>query len=110
VRVNAFSTSKVAWSKLARMMRFQATHDPMTALWDRGVIEELLAREIDRSRRENTCTVVMLCDADHFKRVNDEFGHNTGDDVLRELAQRLQRSVRSYDMVGRYGEKSSWSF
>jgi two-component system, cell cycle response regulator len=84
-------------------MRFQATHDPMTALWNRGVIEELLAREIDRSRRENSCTVVMLCDVDHFKRVNDQFGHNTGDDVLRELARRLQRSVRSYDMVGHYG-------
>jgi two-component system, cell cycle response regulator len=84
-------------------MRFQATHDPMTALWNRGVIEELLSREIDRSRRERSCTVVMLCDVDHFKRVNDQFGHNTGDDVLREMARRLQHSVRSYDMVGRYG-------
>jgi len=84
-------------------MRFQATHDPMTELWNRGVIEELLSREIDRSRRENSCTVVMLCDVDHFKAVNDQFGHNTGDDVLRELAGRLQSSVRSYDMVGRYG-------
>ena len=45
----------------------------------------------------------MLCDVDHFKQVNDQFGHNTGDDVLRELARRLQHSVRSYDMVGRFG-------
>ncbi len=84
-------------------MRFQATHDPLTALWNRGVIEELLSREIHRSRREKTCTVVMLCDVDHFKLVNDQFGHNIGDDVLRELAGRLQHSVRSYDMVGRFG-------
>ena len=84
-------------------MRFQATHDPLTSLWNRGVIEELLSREIHRARREKSCTVVMLCDVDHFKRVNDQFGHNTGDDVLRELARRLQRSVRSYDMVGRFG-------
>ena len=84
-------------------MRFQATHDPLTSLWNRGVIEELLSREINRSQREQTCTVVMLCDVDHFKQVNDQFGHNTGDDVLRELARRLQRSVRSYDMVGRFG-------
>jgi two-component system, cell cycle response regulator len=84
-------------------MRFQATHDPLTSLWNRGVIEELLSREIHRSRREKTCTVVMLCDVDHFKQVNDAYGHNIGDDVLRELTKRLQRSVRSYDMVGRFG-------
>jgi two-component system, cell cycle response regulator len=84
-------------------MRFQATHDPLTSLWNRGVIEELLSREIQRSRREQSCTVVMLCDVDHFKSVNDTYGHGTGDDVLRELARRLQHAVRSYDMVGRYG-------
>jgi two-component system, cell cycle response regulator len=84
-------------------MRFQATHDPLTSLWNRGVIEELLSHEIYRSRREKTCTVVMLCDVDHFKKVNDTYGHATGDDVLRELARRLQHGVRSYDMVGRFG-------
>jgi two-component system, cell cycle response regulator len=84
-------------------MRFQATHDPLTSLWNRGVIEELLSREIHRSRREKSCTVVMLCDVDHFKKVNDQYGHGSGDDVLRELARRLQHAVRSYDMVGRFG-------
>lgn len=84
-------------------MRFQATHDPLTSLWNRGVIEELLSREIHRSRREKCCTVVMLCDVDHFKQVNDQFGHSTGDEVLKELARRLHHSVRSYDMVGRFG-------
>jgi two-component system, cell cycle response regulator len=84
-------------------MRFQATHDPLTSLWNRGVIEELLSRDIFRARREKSCTVVMLCDVDHFKEVNDQFGHSAGDEVLRELARRLQRSVRSYDMVGRFG-------
>ena len=84
-------------------MRFQATHDLLTSLWNRGVIVDLLSREIHRSCREKTCTVVMLCDIDHFKLVNDQHGHVTGDDVLREVARRLQHSVRSYDMVGRYG-------
>ena len=84
-------------------MRFQATHDPLTSLWNRGVIEELLGREIRRSQRENSCTVIILCDVDHFKQVNDQYGHNIGDDILRGLARRLQRSVRSYDMVGRFG-------
>lgn len=84
-------------------MRFQATHDLLTSLWNRGVIVELLSREIHRSRRENNCTAVMLCDIDHFKLVNDQHGHSAGDDVLREVSRRLQHSVRSYDMVGRYG-------
>ena len=84
-------------------MRFRATHDQLTSLWNRGVIMELVSRELLRSFREKTCTVVMMCDIDHFKRVNDQYGHSTGDAVLREVARRLHHSVRSYDMVGRYG-------
>ena len=84
-------------------MRFQATHDVLTSLWNRGVIMELLSREVVRSRREKCCSAVMMCDIDHFKVVNDQHGHAAGDDVLREVARRLQTSVRSYDMVGRYG-------
>jgi diguanylate cyclase (GGDEF)-like protein len=45
----------------------------------------------------------MMCDLDHFKAVNDNFGHAAGDDVLREVSRRLLTGVRSYDMVGRYG-------
>jgi diguanylate cyclase (GGDEF)-like protein len=84
-------------------MRFQATHDGLTALWNRGVIMELLGRELARSRRENVCTAILMCDLDHFKSVNDTYGHLAGDDVLKETAKRLLGSVRSYDFVGRYG-------
>lgn len=84
-------------------MRYQATHDLLTSLWNRGVIVELMSHEIMRSRRERSCTTVMMCDIDHFKSVNDQFGHAIGDEVLREVARRLHNSVRSYDMVGRYG-------
>src|SRR6201998_2136983 len=84
-------------------MRFRATHDSLTALWNRGVIVELLKRELVRSRREGKGAAILLGDLDHFKRVNDEFGHLAGDDVLRETARRLVASVRSYDFVGRYG-------
>ena len=84
-------------------MRFQATHDLLTSLWNRGLIVELVSREVVRARREKWCNAVMMCDIDHFKKVNDENGHAAGDDVLREVARRLHTSVRSYDMVGRYG-------
>ena len=84
-------------------MRFQATHDLLTSLWNRGVIVELMMHEIMRSRRERSCTAVMMCDIDNFKNVNDQYGHAIGDEVLREVARRLHHSVRSYDMVGRYG-------
>ena len=84
-------------------MRFKATHDHLTSLWNRGVITDLLSRELDRSRRENVCTAVLLADLDHFKTINDTHGHLVGDQVMREVARRLLLSVRSYDFVGRYG-------
>ena len=84
-------------------MRFKATHDHLTSLWNRGVIMDLLGRELTRSQRENVCTAVILGDLDHFKSVNDTYGHLVGDQVLREVARRLLLSVRSYDFVGRYG-------
>ena len=84
-------------------MRFQATHDALTSLWNRGAIMELLGRELTRSRRENKCTAILLGDLDHFKNINDTFGHLAGDEVLKETARRLVSSVRSYDYVGRFG-------
>ncbi len=84
-------------------MRFQATHDGLTALWNRDVIVDLLGRELARSRREHVTTAILMCDLDHFKNVNDTYGHLVGDDVLKETSKRLLASVRSYDFVGRYG-------
>ena len=84
-------------------MRFKATHDALTSLWNRGVVMELLGRELARSNREKSCTAMLLCDIDHFKNVNDTHGHAVGDEVLREVAHRLLSSVRSYDFVARHG-------
>ncbi len=84
-------------------MRYKATHDSLTSLLNRGTIIELLARELTRTRREKSCTVIVLGDLDHFKAVNDTHGHPVGDEVLQEVGRRLLGSVRSYDFVGRYG-------
>jgi two-component system cell cycle response regulator len=84
-------------------MRFKATHDALTTIWNRGVIMDLLGRELSRSRREHASTVLLLGDLDHFKSVNDRYGHPVGDEVLKEVARRLLGSIRSYDFVGRYG-------
>jgi two-component system, cell cycle response regulator len=84
-------------------MLYKATHDSLTSLLNRGTIVELLSHELTRTRRENRCTIAVLGDLDHFKLVNDTYGHMVGDEVLREVARRLLSSVRSYDFVGRYG-------
>lgn len=84
-------------------MRFQATHDALTSFLNRGAILEELSHELARSARDGTPVVVLMADLDHFKSVNDQYGHLVGDEVLRGVASRLLKSVRSYDHVGRYG-------
>ena len=84
-------------------LREQAAHDPLTGLWNRGGVFDLLEREIARARRTNTPLALLLADLDHFKSVNDKHGHLTGDAVLRETAARIQSAVRRYDSAGRYG-------
>jgi diguanylate cyclase (GGDEF)-like protein len=82
---------------------YAASHDYLTKLWNRAAIIACLQREIARSAREGTALGVILADVDHFKKVNDELGHEAGDCVLQELAKRLSVSLREYDGVGRYG-------
>jgi len=84
-------------------VEFQATHDPLTGLWNRGAILDFARRELDRAQRSGKPLGLLMIDLDHFKRINDTYGHLVGDEVLKEVAQRLARSVRSYDWVGRYG-------
>lgn len=84
-------------------MHYRATHDALTAVWNRGSILSLLRSELQRGARERRPISLLLCDVDHFKSVNDNYGHVIGDRVLEEVAKRLKAEVRGYDAVGRYG-------
>lgn len=81
----------------------QATRDSLTGLLNRGAVMKLLEQEMARARRQTQTLRIGLCDIDHFKRVNDTYGHLAGDEVLREFARRLSDMLRTYDQVGRYG-------
>ena len=83
--------------------REQAMRDGMTGLWNRTAFLDMTQCELDRASRSHGRTGLMLLDLDHFKAVNDTYGHLAGDAVLQEAARRLKQSVRSYDLVGRYG-------
>jgi diguanylate cyclase (GGDEF)-like protein len=72
-------------------------------LWNRGAIVDLLDREALRSMRSGRPLGVIVADLDHFKQINDSYGHLAGDAVLCEASRRLVEAVRSYDYVGRYG-------
>jgi diguanylate cyclase (GGDEF)-like protein len=80
----------------------KAAIDDLTRLWNRAAAMELLGAELSRVARGTPVCVAMI-DADHFKRINDTYGHQTGDAVLVEMATRIRQSVRDFDIVGRYG-------
>lgn len=84
-------------------LRFQATHDALTGIWNRRAVFDLLQRELERATRSMSATGLLMLDLDHFKEVNDTYGHLAGDAVLREAAARVIQVVRSYDLVGRHG-------
>ena len=84
-------------------LREQATKDSLTHLWNRSSIFEILCRELARGQRERAPVGVVMVDLDHFKSINDNYGHFAGDAVLCEAARRMQNAVRQYDSIGRYG-------
>lgn len=86
-----------------RKLKDLASRDNLTSLWNRSNAFLFLEEEMARGRRESRPVSVIMIDVDNFKRINDARGHLAGDIVLIEIAKRLERGVRSYDRVGRYG-------
>lgn len=89
--------------RIEEALRYQATHDDLTQVWNRKTIIEALARELSRSEREGSDAGIIMVDLDHFKQVNDSAGHLVGDEVLKEVASKIKSQLREYDWLGRYG-------
>ncbi len=89
--------------RLQRSLREQTIRDPLTGLFNRRYMEEALTLEIARSSRSGAPLSLVMCDVDHFKRFNDEFGHDAGDIVLQAVAAEMRSRFRDGDVVCRYG-------
>ncbi len=89
--------------RLASDLRQLASTDALTGLLNRGSIEKELSRQVALAERSGSALALMMIDVDHFKKINDEYGHPAGDEVLRQLAALMQSLARQGDAVGRYG-------
>ena len=89
--------------RMRQMLRNQSIRDPLTGLYNRRYMEETLTRELARADRNKTTLAVVMMDLDHFKKLNDTHGHHVGDAALKAVAGFLVASVRTSDVVCRYG-------
>ena len=93
----------IASLKLRETLRHQAIRDPLTCLYNRRYMEETIERELHRAARNGAPLGIIMFDIDHFKELNDSFGHSAGDAFLRELGTFLMANVRQEDIACRYG-------
>ena len=89
--------------KLQSDLREQALHDPLTGLYNRRYLSETIEREIAVAKREKKHLSVIVMDLDHFKNINDTFGHQVGDQFLTEFANLIGNRIRKSDTACRYG-------
>jgi diguanylate cyclase (GGDEF)-like protein len=97
------------WRMITRMqqmqrdLHYQANHDPLTGAYNRRCMLDFLRQGVSEAIRYDIPYSMALIDIDHFKEINDNFGHAAGDAVLRELVRRLQTCIRTADLLGRWG-------
>ncbi|MDX1966150.1 MAG: GGDEF domain-containing protein [Planctomycetaceae bacterium] len=99
----ALTAAKTKLEEQNRVLLAQAVHDPLTGLYNRKFFDDSLAREANRCQRQAAPIATIFVDVDHFKSLNDGYGHAVGDGVLREIAKRFRASVRASDVLARYG-------
>jgi diguanylate cyclase (GGDEF)-like protein len=99
----AIQKAKFQLLQAQESLRFHAEHDSLTGVLNRRAIRDVLRRELARSRREKNTLGVIVADVDHFKKINDHYGHGAGDAALVAIVQRIAATLRPYDVVGRYG-------
>ncbi|HET7103905.1 MAG TPA: diguanylate cyclase [Terracidiphilus sp.] len=103
MRTEDLEQEKIELVRAREQMRYCAEHDGLTAVWNHRIIVQRLSDEVNRSMREGKPLSILLVDLDHFKKINDTFGHRAGDETLKHVSALFQGMVRSYDWVGRYG-------
>ena len=81
----------------------EAMLDHLTGILNRRAILDILERELSRARRDGKMVSIGMCDLDHFKQINDRYGHQAGDEVLCGFTRTVQSNLRDYDVLGRYG-------
>jgi diguanylate cyclase (GGDEF)-like protein len=92
-----------AVTRLEQELQVKAIYDSLTGLFNRGSIIDVLQKAMARRERKTYPLSIIFADLDHFKQTNDNYGHQAGDEVLREVARRGTQVLRPYDSFGRYG-------
>lgn len=93
----------------SRMLQMQrqlwetAIRDPLTGLYNRRALSDLLAAELTRARRTDGRVAVAMVDVDHFKKINDNYGHDIGDEAIVAIGDRLRAALRGFELIGRVG-------
>lgn len=99
----AFGFFWMTTAELSHELEKMASTDPLTRIYNRRVFREWCDREFDRSRRTGSPFSLLMMDLDHFKLINDRYGHRGGDDMLVAVVETMQNSVRGIDVLGRWG-------
>lgn len=89
--------------RMEKRLKHLATHDPLTGLYNRNELERRIAEDLDRAARYKHPLSIFMVDIDHFKAINDSYGHTEGDHILQGIAVELERSLRKTDYVARFG-------
>jgi diguanylate cyclase (GGDEF)-like protein len=103
LQVVALSAAQLTLAASNRELEMKSLVDVLTRLWNRRAIQEIAARALEQAGGHDGRTGFAILDIDHFKKINDTYGHAAGDEVLRVISERLRAAIRKTDAVGRYG-------